>query len=270
MSHLERLPPLVGGVARAGAVLFGLVYLALFLGAGTTFVDSLLLASLLVALPAISIAQLPLAETTWIQRLPAYWSSIGTLGVVGAACWWAGTRVGGPAAVGLTPIAPWPLVAWSVGLTAAGLGVIVLFRGLSLHFGIGEGPLLRHLLPRSPREKAVFALLSVTAGACEELAFRGYAIPMLAPALGLPGAVVVTSLVFGVVHGYQGPLGVLRTGVMGAVLAGGFLAAGSLWPAVLAHALIDLIAGIALGEKLLPPERGAGVQEGGHPRSTGT
>jgi membrane protease YdiL (CAAX protease family) len=38
---------------------------------------------------------------------------------------------------------------------------------------------------------------------------------------------------------------------MGAFLAGGFLASGSLWPPILAHTLIDVLAGIVLGERLL-------------------
>ena len=266
MSGLAQLPPLVRSVAWTGSALFWVVLLALLLAAGMPFVDALLLALLLVVLPAISIAQLPLADIAWIERQPAYWSSMVTLWLVGAACWLVGTRVGGPAAVGITDIALLPLVSWTAALTAAGLGVIVGFRAIALRLGIRESPILRHLLPRSPKEKSSFALLSLTAGTCEEVAFRGYAIPMLAPVLGLPGSVVATSLVFGVLHGYQGSLGVLRTSFMGFVLAVGFLVAGSLWPAMLAHALIDLVAGIALGERLLSPEPGAGVHEGEHPR----
>ena len=73
---------------------------------------------------------------------------------------------------------------------------------------------------------------------------------------------VVTSVVFGAVHGYQGALGVLRTGTMGGVLAWGFISSGSLVPVMIAHTLIDLIAGIALGERLLSPRAVAGVDEG--------
>jgi membrane protease YdiL (CAAX protease family) len=76
------------------------------------------------------------------------------------------------------------------------------------------------------------------------------------------GAAVITSVMFGVVHGYQGVLGVLRTGVMGGVLAWGFISSGSLWPVMIAHTLIDLIAGIVLGERLLSPESGTGVGRG--------
>jgi membrane protease YdiL (CAAX protease family) len=67
-----------------------------------------------------------------------------------------------------------------------------------------------------------------------------------------------------VLHGYQGVLGIARTGVMGAMLAWGFLASGSLWPAIVAHAAIDMVAGLWLGERLMSPRRSPGVR--GDPR----
>jgi len=42
-------------------------------------IDSLLLAALLVAVPGLSLAQLPLIDETPLERLPAYWSSSGAL-----------------------------------------------------------------------------------------------------------------------------------------------------------------------------------------------
>jgi membrane protease YdiL (CAAX protease family) len=137
--------------------------------------------------------------------------------------------------------------------------VIVVFRVVADRLGAAESPLLRDLIPRTAAEKRVFGLLSVAAGAGEEIAYRGYAIPMLAPLLGGGGAAALTSLVFGALHGYQGWLGTARTAVMGGLLAWGFLASGSLWPAIVAHTTIDLLAGIVLGEKLLPPARSLGV-----------
>ena len=240
----------------AGLGLFWIVLLALVLGAGMALVDAILLAVLLAAVPALAIAQVPLVDDLEIERLPAYWSSIATLWVLGGACWLVGARSEGVAALGLVGLPAGPLVLWSVGLAAAGLLIIVLFHGLARATGALDSDLLEQLLPRTPRERRVFALLSVAAGTGEELAYRGYAIPVLAPLLGLTGAAVLSTAVFGVIHAYQGALGIVRTGLMGGVLAWGFLASGSLWPPIIAHTLIDLVAGIALGDKLLvTPER---------------
>jgi len=95
--------------------------------------------------------------------------------------------------------------------------------------------------------------LSLAAGLGEETAYRGYLITVLAPLTGLAGAAVLSSAVFGVLHVYQGWLGIPRTALLGGLLAWGFLASGSLWPAIVAHTVIDLIAGIALGERLAGP-----------------
>ena len=226
---------------------------------GLPLPDLLLLAALLVAMPVVAMAQIPLIGERTIERLAAYWSSIAMLAMLGAISWLVGTRADGLAAIGLTSLAPVPLIGWTLGLTAAGIGIIVLFRHIALLLGADESPLLRALLPRDPQERTVFALLAVTAGSAEEIAYRGYAIPVLIPAVGSLGALLVTSVVFGVLHAYQGALGMVRTSLMGAALAGGFLLSGSLLPAIAAHILIDLLAGIVLADRLLLPLVDPGV-----------
>jgi len=163
------------------------------------------------------------------------------------------------------------LALWSLGLSAAGLATLFAFRWVLAAAGRRESAILRELLPRSGPERGVFVLLSLTAGLCEELAYRGYAITALAPVAGSAGAALLTSLVFGILHGYQGLLGVVRTAIVGGILAWGFLASGSLLPAIIAHALIDLVAGLALGEILLPADETpgrAGTPHDRHPLET--
>jgi membrane protease YdiL (CAAX protease family) len=254
------LPSAVKVVGWVGAILFWVVQLTLLFVFYMALPDTILLAALLVAVPAVATAQLPLIASVRVERLSAYWGSIATLWLLGSACWLVGTRRGGAAALGLFGLAPVSMALWSVGLTVGGLLTILLFREISVRTGAEDSPVLRELMPRTRQEKGVFGLLSLAAGVAEELAYRGYAIPMLAPLLGVGGAAILTSTVFGVLHGYQGWLGTVRTGLMGGLLAWGFLASGSLWPPIVAHTAIDLIAGIVLGEKLLPPPRGAGVE----------
>jgi membrane protease YdiL (CAAX protease family) len=246
-------------ITWAGIVLFWATLAVLVWVAEMSIVDSILLSVLLAAVPAFSLAQVPLIEGAEIVRLPAYWGSIVTLWLLGTACWFVGTRLDGASAVGLVSIGPLPLLAWSLALTAGGMTTIWVFRAIGLRTGVKESRLLRELLPRTSKERRVFALLSVAAGSGEEMAYRGYAIPVLAPLLGVPGAAILTTLIFGVLHSYQGWLGIVRTSVMGGILAWGFLASGSLWPSIIAHTAIDLLAGIALGHRLLSPEASTGV-----------
>jgi membrane protease YdiL (CAAX protease family) len=163
---------------------------------------------------------------------------------------------------------PWPLAAWSAGLTAGGVALLFLFRAVAGALGVRETPLLRALLPRSARARAGFVGLSLAAGAGEELAYRGYAITQLAGGLGGIGAAVLTSSIFGVMHAYQGVLGIVRTAALGGLLAWGFLASGSLWPPIVAHAAIDVLAGAVLAEHLVVPEEETGVgKEDGTPEA---
>jgi len=242
---------LAGALTWLGVGLFWVAVVVLSRGAGVPLVDAILLSVLLVAVPALALAQVPLVAGTTIERVPAYWSSILTLWVLGAACWLVGSRDGGGAALGLVAMPAVPLVLWSLGLTLAGLTVIALFRGLAVGLRVPESPILRQLLPRTAKERRLFGVLSVAAGAGEELAYRGYVIPVLAPLAGVAGGVLISTAVFGVMHAYQGTLGIARTGLMGGVLAWGFLASGSLWPPIIAHTIIDIVAGIVIGERLL-------------------
>ena len=216
--------------------------------------DAAALAVLLALLPLLALLQAGMLRNIEVERMGAYASSALTLLALGGGAWVVGIRHGGAAALGLTPL-PWPaLAAWTLGLVAAGLGVAAAFRVAGAHLGLGESRLLRDLLPRTGRERAAFAGLSLAAAVGEELAYRGYVIPVLAGLVGTPLAAAVSSLVFGVLHVYQGPLGMARTAILGGVLAWGFVASGSLWAPIAAHAILDLLLGMALAERMMVPE----------------
>lgn len=99
------------------------------------------------------------------------------------------------------------------------------------------------LLPHTRKERWLFAALAVTAGVCEEVLFRGFLLFYLQevfPGFGVVGAVVVSSVIFGLCHFYQGVRGVLGTGVFGAGMAILYVASGSLIVPIILHALLDL------------------------------
>jgi uncharacterized protein len=111
------------------------------------------------------------------------------------------------------------------------------------------------LLPANAIERAAFILIALTAGICEEVLYRGFLIRFLhdgAPAQSLPAlpliaALLISSLAFGLGHLYQGRKGVLGTSVAGLGLGLLFLVTGSLIPAIIMHALVDLQAVYVLG-----------------------
>jgi membrane protease YdiL (CAAX protease family) len=117
------------------------------------------------------------------------------------------------------------------------------------------------LLPGSRAEFPRFVVLACTAGLCEELLFRGYLYWYAAQHLPLVWAALAQAIVFGVGHLYQGSRGVLLTGLAGLFFTGVVLVTGSIWPAMLIHALMDLNAGdLALR---VPPEEPGGEARAG-------
>lgn len=85
----------------------------------------------------------------------------------------------------------------------------------------------------------------------EEGVYRGFLMTELARALGtgpaaLAASVLFTSVVFGLSHAYQGPAGIVSTGVVGAVLGTAFVASGfNVWLVVFTHGFVNTI-GIGL------------------------
>ena len=87
------------------------------------------------------------------------------------------------------------------------------------------------------------AVLSLSAGINEELFFRAF-LPVVI--IGLIGsdlailAIVISVVIFGAVHLYQGLRGIMLTGIIGAVMMVVYLATGSIfWPIVL-HIIMDI------------------------------
>jgi membrane protease YdiL (CAAX protease family) len=220
-----------------------------------TLIDHVLVLGLVIALPVYgTVSYRSLLRA--LQRgergatLREYWGTIGLewglVAAVLAAWWWAGRSLG---ALGLQLPSGSPLY-WGVGVTVPVLGFLgyqwIQIKRLD---PTGYEPLRKQLggaigfLPRTDSEYRVFRLLALTAGICEEILFRGYLIWYAGTFIGTWPAVVLTSIAFGLGHWYQGPSGVLKTGVVG-LLAGALLVASQslLWPIIL-HAAVDLQGG---------------------------
>lgn len=85
----------------------------------------------------------------------------------------------------------------------------------------------------------------------EEGIYRGYLMTELKNLLGAGSIALViillySSIVFGLSHGYQGPSGMLSTGIVGVILGGIFILSDfNLWLVIFTHGFIDTI-GIGL------------------------
>jgi CAAX protease family protein len=99
------------------------------------------------------------------------------------------------------------------------------------------------LMPHTPREYRLFRMVAITAGICEEVLYRGFVMWYLALWITVIPAALVSSILFGFAHIYIGIPHVIRTMIVGAVFAVVALGTGSLWPAIVLHAVIDLFSG---------------------------
>ena len=123
-------------------------------------------------------------------------------------------------------------------------GVLVLLNAiLGTNTGIRA---LKGLLPRGPVEIAVWVVLCIVAGFCEEFVFRGYLQRQFLAFTGSAGwAIGLQAVVFGAAHGYQGIRNMMTIAVYGAMF--GLLARirRSLRPGIIQHAGQDIFSGIA-------------------------
>jgi membrane protease YdiL (CAAX protease family) len=100
-----------------------------------------------------------------------------------------------------------------------------------------------YLLPQSRSEIALFAGVSVTAGICEEVLFRGFLFAYLQSSpwnLDPLTTVIVSSAMFGIAHFGQGVKGMLLTGMVGAAMGMLYVITGTLLAPIIVHILIDL------------------------------
>jgi len=113
--------------------------------------------------------------------------------------------------------------------------------------------LARRILPINSVELLPYCALAVTAGACEEFLYRGFAMAALSR-VGFPGwsVVILTAVLFGLAHAYQGRGGMLGTFVMGILFGVVRLAYDTLVLVMMMHIVVDLVAGIAGPHYLLP------------------
>ena len=102
---------------------------------------------------------------------------------------------------------------------------------------------VERMLPRRPDELRRFYRLSITAGVCEEVLYRGYLIWYLGHALPLWPAVVAAALLFGFGHLYQGVRGMITTFVVGLVFGALYVGTGAIWLPMVLHALADAHSG---------------------------
>jgi membrane protease YdiL (CAAX protease family) len=198
------------------------------------------------------------------ERLSLYWSTIAFQWIAAAVTAWRAWAYGFTAQqLGL--VVPGRLKLFAI--TVCGAALIVTLQWLNLRrMGRSASPLrgplqalAERILPQSTTELIPFLALAVTAGLCEEFLYRGFAMAVIGRT-GLPVGVVIllSSILFGLAHLYQGRAGFVSTMVLGLLFGISRAAFGSLVPVVVWHAGVDVVAGIAGPRYLLEHKSATG------------
>lgn len=110
---------------------------------------------------------------------------------------------------------------------------------------------IRKALPHGIFEDILWIGVSLTAGFCEELIFRGYLQRQFSVLTrSLAGGIVLQGIAFGLAHGYQGWKLMLLISIFGCMFGGLAHWRRSLRPGMLAHFLQDGVGGL-LGSRLM-------------------
>lgn len=136
-----------------------------------------------------------------------------------------------------------------IGIAAAFLITSFVTLGIVAHMIHAPSSLerIRFMIPQGPLETAMWVALSLTAGICEEIIFRGYLQKQfMAWTRNVSVGIVISGALFGAAHIYQGWKQTIVIGVFGIMF--GMLAAWrrSLKPGMLAHFAQDCSAGLIL------------------------
>jgi membrane protease YdiL (CAAX protease family) len=108
-------------------------------------------------------------------------------------------------------------------------------------------PILLRMAPHGRTEILVWLLLSLTAGFCEEIVFRGYLRMQFAAWLGMPFGILGSSVIFGLGHLYQGRNAAIAIGFYGILLALLAFNRKSLLPGIMSHSWQDILSGLLMG-----------------------
>ena len=105
---------------------------------------------------------------------------------------------------------------------------------------------MRFILPVTRRERQWWILVSLSAGVCEEILYRGFVTQYFSGflgatiSLGTVGAWLTASLFFGLAHAYQGVTGIVRSGLGGLLLGSIAILSGGLLIPIMLHFVFDL------------------------------
>ncbi|WP_066051994.1 CPBP family intramembrane glutamic endopeptidase [Robertmurraya korlensis] len=102
----------------------------------------------------------------------------------------------------------------------------------------------KDIMPVSKEDKRLWTYVSWTAGITEEVIYRGFlliALTQMFPSHSLWLTIILSGVMFGLAHTYQGFVNVIKTSLFGLVFSILYIGLGSIVPLIILHFLIDYV-----------------------------
>jgi uncharacterized protein len=122
---------------------------------------------------------------------------------------------------------------------------MIVDKGWDRWFGPGHAASIQTFLPRRAGEILIWVGVSISAGICEKVVFRGYfqrQFEVFTRSKWI--ALFLQAALFGISHGYQGVEACVKIAIFGTLYGLLVLWRGSLRPGMIAHAGSDILSGI--------------------------
>lgn len=145
--------------------------------------------------------------------------------------------------LGLGKLTPLHL-AWAVAFWLAAIVILGAIGWVMAQYGLEIPGEIGLLIPESLGGKLLWVLVSITAGFCEEVAFRGYLMTrfrLLFRSQSWLLPTILSSVIFGICHTYQGIAGFIMITIYGVLFSLLYIRTKSLWPGIIAHFFQDVM-----------------------------
>jgi membrane protease YdiL (CAAX protease family) len=115
---------------------------------------------------------------------------------------------------------------------------------------LGDGT--RDILPHTKKEKQMYVLVSFSSGICEELVYRGFMLFLLSavfPGMSIFTFILISGVLFGIGHIYQGWQGIIEAGLIGAFYMSLLIVTNSLILVMILHFISNVSGAFLLSEE---------------------
>ena len=112
---------------------------------------------------------------------------------------------------------------------------------------------IMYILPENKKQCNTAVFVSIIAGVCEEIMFRGFLYWQLQQYMPVVAAFILTNIMFAIAHAGTKLKNALSTLVLGVIYSATYVLTDSLWLAIVLHILLDfyaMIMGYKLKQKL--------------------